>query len=100
MTDSIHVVLYLVGTTTFFIAALLSFRNYWSTRGLTNYWLFVSVAAFTGTTWAGSMTLAEAFGLVSPFLQELHVSLAAMTLAGYAVSFVKATTSDIVTEVI
>lgn len=84
----------------FIAAAVLSARNYWTTRGVTQYWLLVSVAAVLGTAWAGVMMLDTVAGMSDPLVQAAQLPLAVAAFIGYAVSVVKASATEVVAEVV
>lgn len=96
---SLEVMLYLMGSITFLSATAVCLKNYWRTRGITNYWSFVTIVAALGTVWAGSF-LVDTFGVSLRFLSESQLLLAGLMLIGYTASMTKAVSDDIVTEVV
>lgn len=98
MEDSV-IILHVLGTILFLYAAVLSTKNYFKTRGITSYWLMITVVAIVGAAWAGSY-VAEAAGVQPAVLDQTRFPLAASTLVGYTASVAKAVSTDAITEII
>lgn len=84
----------------FLTALLLSAKNYWTTRGITNYWLFVAVAALLGTGWSGSLILEHVAGVTHPVIHGSRLPLVVTAFIGYTASLVNAAAADVVAEVV
>jgi hypothetical protein len=98
--NTVILLLLFAGGLMFAAASLLSMRNYWTTRGLTNYWLLIGVTALLGAAWTGSVILGDLFGITVGWLQHARVMLAVAALGGYTVSLVQASAADVVTEIV
>ncbi len=84
----------------FVTASLLSFKNYWRTRGLTNYWLFIAVTALFGAAWTGNIIIGDVFGVTAIWLQDSQLALIASSLVGYTASLMKASAVDVIAEIV
>lgn len=100
MTDALIDSLLLTGAVTFAGAFVLSVRNYWTTRGITRYWLLIAAVALLGTAWAGSITVETVFNVHGTVAQNVQLPLIITAAAGYAASLVNAVADDVVSMVV